>query len=170
MCIRDRIEEEQSFDEDDFEIEVDEIASSSIDSNPISSQQIELGMNEVHLDEEILTQEASSGKISSEEIQSDESAFRAPTTANQENPSGASEELEERNSTSMESVENITEETAEKLLDRRMIVAYGIQLAVMRKLESDERFKAAKLENLPELLAVLTAEICEEYDFDKLLS
>ena len=59
--------------------------------------------------------------------------------------------------------------SAIKLVDRRMIVAYGIQLAVIRELKSDEEFLHVSIEDLPQRVAEVTRKVCEEYNFQELL-
>ncbi len=54
-------------------------------------------------------------------------------------------------------------------LDKRMVVAYGIQMRLLEVLRSDMRFQNAGLETLPEVVAEVTAEVCREFNVSELI-
>ncbi|MCI5064426.1 hypothetical protein MRY87_01730 [bacterium] len=71
--------------------------------------------------------------------------------------------------------EKRSEESSEKgavghrLLNRRLLVAYGIQLAVLDALERDSEFLSASLEELPGLVTQATERIAQEFDLSEVL-
>ncbi len=57
-----------------------------------------------------------------------------------------------------------------KPLDKRMVIAYGVQLTVLEALRQDSDFSTAKLAEIPEVLARVTEEVCHNLDVKKLMS
>ncbi|MCB0332211.1 MAG: hypothetical protein KDD55_01860 [Bdellovibrionales bacterium] len=54
-------------------------------------------------------------------------------------------------------------------LDKRMMVAYGVQFTVLEQLRNDEEFQQAKLGEIPEILAAVTEQVCRDLDVKKLM-
>ncbi|MCB0329402.1 MAG: hypothetical protein KDD70_07055 [Bdellovibrionales bacterium] len=65
--------------------------------------------------------------------------------------------------------ETIVTENAARLFDRRLVLAYGIQLAVLEALERDEAFQIASVSEIPEILSRVTERVAYEFDLSGLL-